>query len=611
MAHAEATGDPHPLRVLFSMRNFWYVRIFEPVLRRLADRGHHVHILAERPERPENAAEWREAADALAAAYPTITYDWAPRSVEDGWLDLRVMVRLGLDHLRFLGPEYGDAPALGARARARAPRLIVDLADGPILGSAAGRRLLWLALRLIERAVPPDPDLTACIDAQRADVVLLTPLLDLGSEQFDVLRAARRRGVPSALCVGSWDHLSSKALIREQPDRVVVWNQTQKREAVEQHGFPPDRVEVTGAQCFDLWFDRAPSRSRELFCRHVGLDPGRPYVLYACSALFEGSPSEAAFVREWIAAVRASGDGALRDAGILVRPHPKRGFEWDDVDLSALPDVALWPPRGATPLDDASQADYFDSMYHSTAIVGLNSSALIEGGIIGRAVHTVLLPEFYESQEGTLHFRYLIDGGLLRVARDMPTHLAQLATSVAGADAAVHHNRAFVEAFVRPGGLDVPATPALAAAIERLGRTPVPALGEAWWARPLRAALVPLARRTRGTFAQQLSRERRRREKVVAREQRIVEVHAQRAAEKAAILDERRRRAEAEQVARAAAIEQRRVEEQQRKARRAQEKADYRAQKQAQRRRERSRQAINQRLAEYYRRLVRPFSVHR
>jgi len=29
------------------MRNFWYVRIFEAVIRELAARGHAVHILAE------------------------------------------------------------------------------------------------------------------------------------------------------------------------------------------------------------------------------------------------------------------------------------------------------------------------------------------------------------------------------------------------------------------------------------------------------------------------------------------------------------------------------------------------------------------------------------
>ena len=113
----------------------------------------------------------------------------------------------------------------------------------------------------------------------------------------------RALGIPSALCVGSWDHLSSKALLRQWPDRVFVWNETQAREAQTLHGVPRDRVVVTGAQCFDQWFDRRPTLDREAFCRKVGLDPARPYVLYVCSALFEGSPNEAEFARRWAAAI--------------------------------------------------------------------------------------------------------------------------------------------------------------------------------------------------------------------------------------------------------------------------------------------------------------------
>ena len=90
----------------------------------------------------------------------------------------------------------------------------------------------------------------------------------------------------------SWDHLSSKAIIRDVPDGLVVWNEAQKREAMEMHGVPAERVVVTGAQCYDAWFGRTPSRSRLEFVRHVGLTDERPYVLWACSALLPGSPPE-------------------------------------------------------------------------------------------------------------------------------------------------------------------------------------------------------------------------------------------------------------------------------------------------------------------------------
>jgi hypothetical protein len=266
------------------------------------------------------------------------------------------------------------------------------------------------------------------------------------------------------LCVWSWDHLSSKALIRESPDRVFVWNETQKREAVELHGIAPERVVVTGAQCFDIWFDREPARDRETFCRRVGFPADRPFILYVCSALFLGSPPEQAFVVEWIRRVRASSSPVLRSAPILVRPHPSRMRQWEGVDLTSFGDVALWGDR---PLDGSSRADYFDSLYHSAAVVGLNTTAFIEAAITGRPVYTVLLPEFFENQMGTIHFRYLLEagGGLLTVAPDFDEHLRQLADALAQPTTMV---RPFVREFVRPHGVSVTATPLFVRQVEAM-----------------------------------------------------------------------------------------------------------------------------------------------
>jgi hypothetical protein len=566
-------------------------------------------VLAERGERNELAKQWNAAMAALAGEHPNITFAWAPMRVEDNWIDLRVMIRLGIDHLRFLEPEYANAPKLAERARTRTPPLIVRLADAPLLRTAFGRRLIGNALRAAERAMPIDPDVAAYIESHGAALILVTPLLTLGSDQQDIVRTARRLGVPTALCVGSWDHLSSKALIREQPDRVFVWNDTQKKEAVELHGIPADHVMVTGAQCFDVWFDRRPTRSREAFCRDVGLDPRRPYVLYVCSALFEGSLSEAEFARRWIAEIRATGSPALREAGVLVRPHPKRDFEWDGVDLKGFENVVLWPPRAAAPMDGSTQADYFDSMFYCAAAVGLNTSALIEAGIVGRAVHTILLPEFFENQEGTLHFHYLLNQGLLRATRDLASHVAELGASVAEADPDVHHNRAFVEKFVRPRGLHAPATPVFADFVESLGEIPSRPRPNPMWVPMLRFALTPLARRTYGTFAQQISRERRRREKQARREAHVAEREALRAAQKAHVVEERRLRRETEERERRERIERARQEALLAKQRRREEKQRVKTQRTTDWRREKRRRALNARLLAYYRRLLRPFSA--
>ncbi len=225
---------------------------------------------------------------------------------------------------------------------------------------------------------------------------------------------------------------------------------------------PADRIVVTGAQCFDKWFNRTPSRDRETFCRQIGLPADRPILLYVCSAPFSGSPPEAPFVVDWIRRIRTSGSARLRNTPILVRPHPSRRPEWEGIDLTVFSDVVLW---GSDPLDAGARDDYFDTLYHSAVVAGLNTSAFIEAGIIGRPVHTILLPEWYESQMGTVHFRYLFDagGGLLTSATSYDEHLGQLDQALADPSTEV---RPFVRAFVRPHGLDVAATPVFVQHVE-------------------------------------------------------------------------------------------------------------------------------------------------
>ncbi len=460
------------MKILFIARHYSYLRLFESAIGALAARGHAIVLAADR----EETLGGRQMVERIAASYPNVRLADAPGRHAGAWSDLARRIRLGLDYLRFLGPRYADTPHLRRRARERAPGIVVRLAEsssiGAWLGGPAGVARL---LRWLERGLPGAGQSEAFIAAQQPDLVLITPLVDMGSPQLDHFAAARRLGMRTVLPVGSWDHLSSKALLRHWPDRITVWNEAQRREAVELHGVPADRVVVTGAQCYDQWFDRAPALGYAEFCRRVGLRPDRPFVLYVCSSLFRHTASEPAFAERWIQAVRASADPRLQDIGILVRPHPARLDEWKGVDLTGYRNVAFW---GAHPVDAESKADYFDSLYYSAAVVGLNTSAFIEAAVVGKPVLTVLLPEISEAnQEGTLHFRYLLEvnGGLLRVSRGLEEHVPQLAEALAGPGGGDVKAGRFVEGFVRPFGRTEAATPRFVAAIESAAALPAPA----------------------------------------------------------------------------------------------------------------------------------------
>ena len=480
------------MKILFSMRHSGALRNYASTLRELAGRGHDIHLAFMMQDKlGDGRLLWE-----LTNDYANITYgELGKKTPWRFWLGMARAVRAAADYVRYGTPEYRDAHALRERAASRVPAILRGFLALPLVRTRVGLRAVSKLLLAVEYAIPTDRWVADTIAAQKPDVVLVTPLVDIGSDQVEYVKAAKALGVRSGLCVHSWDNLTNKGLIRVLPDRVYVWNDAQKREAVTMHDAAPASVVVTGAPVYDQWFARVPSTTREEFCRKVGLAADKPFFLYLCSSQFI-APDESDFIEKWIHAVRSAPDPRVREAGLLIRPHPENLQPWQRFDFSELRNVALWPRGGANPVDTNSKNDYFDSMYHSAAAVGINTSAQIEAGIVGRPVFSVRVPEYAGTQEGTLHFHYLLNenGGLLHMADSLEEHARQLVAAVDRTEDDARQLRNFVQAFVRPAGLDVPATPVLADAIEDLARMPKPAPARVSpGSYLLRAALYPVA----------------------------------------------------------------------------------------------------------------------
>jgi hypothetical protein len=451
------------MKLLVSAMHFAYFRNFESVLEALAAEGHDIHVAADEPE----TFGGRALVERLAAAYPRVTYGSVPSAADEPWMPFAQKIRYALDYARFRARRYADVPKLRVRSAERAPRIVRWLTEGFGAVGLVTRVLQWL-----ERSMPRSPGMSAWLEALAPDAVILTSLTFSRSSAIEQLKAARGLGIPVGAAIMSWDHLSSKALLHVAPDKTLVWNPVQKREAVEMHGLSPESVVVTGAQCYDHWFTRRPSRARDEFCRDMGLDPSRPFVLYVCSAMSPvPTPVEPQFVRDWVLALRRSDDPRLREAGVLIRPHPERMKEWVNVTLDGIENVVV---QGGTPIDSRSKADYFDALTHSNAVVGLCTSAFLEAAIVGRPVLTLLKPEYRMHQDGMAHFRYLlnVEGGLLHAAPDLAAHLRDLSDVLAQSNEREERNTRFLTAFVRPQGLDTPATPTFVDAVKELAQTP-------------------------------------------------------------------------------------------------------------------------------------------
>jgi hypothetical protein len=485
------------MRILFFLHNISRTRHFDSVLAALAERGHCVILAAENRSRDKlfvlpksaNRVNRRLAARNLRGRIELVS---CPVRRTDEWAQVAPTLRRARDYVRFMDPRYQHADKLRRRSAAHAPQGWPGFLDArPWLQKR--RRALARALSLAEDVIPSDARFEDFIRSEKPDLVLVTPLVDYGSYQTDYVKSAHRLGLPVGFLPFSWDNLTNRGIIRVQPDRVLVWNEMQKAEAVDLHHVPPDRVVVTGAPRFDQFFVMTPSTTREHFCHNIGLDPAQRLLLYVCSSEFV-APLEIEFVRRWVAGVRSAADPSVRSASILVRPHPAHLKPWDGVTLSEFPNAVRWFSHETLNADQG----LYDSLFHSNAVVGLNTSAMIEAGILGKPVHTILAKEFAGGQEQTLHFGYLraSHGGLLHEAGCLDEHVRQLASAIQACPEGTQERR-FVERFVRPHGIDRPVTPLMVEEIERMGEIiKRPQRGTPLWHRPVRWGLLTAFNRT-------------------------------------------------------------------------------------------------------------------
>jgi hypothetical protein len=222
-------------------------------------------------------------------------------------------------------------------------------------------------------------------------VLLVTSSPGLIFSEIPMLRTAVRRGVRAMAVDPSWDNFTNKLLPVRRVDRLVVWNDLMKQQAIELHGYEPDAVRVAGAPQWDLYFKQGPATSREVFFRRIGADPSRKLITLTTTP-HELYPHHDHVLRVLVRAMR---DGAWRrDVQVLVRLHPR-----DEIDsyeeFRNLPGVIIEKPfRSTVKTGDGlavditveNQQHLADTMRHSDVVVNVASTIAIEAAIFDTPV---------------------------------------------------------------------------------------------------------------------------------------------------------------------------------------------------------------------------------
>ena len=321
-------------------------------------------------------------------------------------------------------------------------------------------------LRGLERSAPPDHKILNQLREINPDLLVSSiGGMRYGSVDADYFKAAQFLNIPIASYAVTWDTLSTKGLIQFGPNVLLVWNKAHAKEAIEHHEVNPEIIRMVGAVVFDPWFKTKPSGSRAEFFKKHRLDPRKKLILYLGSS-GNIAVGEGAIIPELESAFRSCGEQVVEDAVMVVRPHHGNAKTFEGLMDSEKIKVI---PRGGQILNDTDARQlFFDSIYYSDVVLGINTSAMIEATILNKPVIAVMREEYKETQAKAVHFKHMMEYGAIRAAFSMRECVEMICKIFKSRDSYEKKRKEFVRDFLRPQGIEVSAGSAAADEIEKL-----------------------------------------------------------------------------------------------------------------------------------------------
>lgn len=110
--------------------------------------------------------------------------------------------------------------------------------------------------------------------------LILTCTPGFTTVEAEAIVLAQKNNLPTASINSSWDNYTSNSVQIRKTDYLICWNKQMKKEAIELHGYPEDKVFISGTYRFDHHFqNRQRNLTREDFLKSKGLDPRRKTLL--------------------------------------------------------------------------------------------------------------------------------------------------------------------------------------------------------------------------------------------------------------------------------------------------------------------------------------------
>lgn len=455
------------MKFLFVLDNYSKYFSIDDVVRELYQRGHDISIimgLEEKRNVPDDAVQKAKADLPNLQIESLLKRRYLKNLVKD--------IRELLNYAHILNHEKArrwDAVKWGRYFHPLVWRMITSRAGKIMLKSRSFQKML----RFIEQMIPVDARIAQQIKHQHPDVVITLPLISGDSKENEYIKASLTLGIPCVYSMFSWDNIASKGTFQSHPDYSIVWSKSLAEELAHMHGIPNSRIFITGAPRFDrlLNGENEYIMAKGEFCRAAGLNGEKKYILYVGSTFlvtneFKKAINEEELVLEIVDKLQEN--PRTRGINTLFRPHPLNAGVVKTLLEHKRTNISVYPLHGEFPDTEEKRRMFYNSIHHSIAVVGVNTTAFLEASALDKPCITIVTETFGETQQ-LPHFHHLADAGFLETVNG-PEELANLVGKIMdGMDARAEQRRAFVKNFLRLTDSTKSAAEAYADLVEKIG----------------------------------------------------------------------------------------------------------------------------------------------
>ncbi len=259
----------------------------------------------------------------------------------------------------------------------------------------------------------------------KPSAVFLAHLFD--DLEINFLKEARYRGVKSIGFINSWDKLTARNVIRILPDKLLVFNNIVKKEAIDYADMKEKDIEVVGIPQYDQYVKNNHT-NREGFCLEFGLDINKRTIVYAPNGKYS-STSDGSMIDFLYSLVN---NGAISNAQLLVRFQPNDFVDMEEIKkrpwlVYDVPGIRFSKERGVDwDMDGNDLRRLSDTLKNTDLFICYTSSLSIDAAVFNKPVINIDFD--LEKQEGFLgsprqyyrmtHYKNAINTGGVKVVKN-------------------------------------------------------------------------------------------------------------------------------------------------------------------------------------------------